>query len=120
LDFILKGNAASWEIFSDSLASSGRITYEQDCDHTFINDNGRIESDLKVFPVPFRDYFTVDGNSIANSVKVYDITGREVFSGNLEKKMQACFPAYSLKPGIYSFVFILEDGRTLTRKSCKF
>lgn len=120
LKFHLKSDADAWEIFTDSLASSQRITYEQDCDLTRIPEIGTGQINLNVYPVPFKDYFIVDGDISLRLLKIYDLSGRKVFSKALNKNLPLEFTTEFLNPGFYQLYFISQNGDVITRKACKF
>jgi dienelactone hydrolase len=120
LDYHLKSNTDAWEIFSDSLTSSMRITFEQDCDLTIIRETGGRQPELKIFPVPFKDYFRVEGNFSLKYIEIYDLSGREVFCGKPGNQLPSEFSMTFLDPGIYHLRFTLDNGDVLTRVACKF
>jgi hypothetical protein len=119
LDHFLKAGQGSWEIFSDSLVVSQRITYQQECELTRIRENGTGQIELKLFPVPFRDRITVDGDTDLSSVKVYDISGREVFSQMINSDLPAGFSLGFLDTGFYQFIFTGKNGMMTSQKGCK-
>lgn len=119
LNFYLKSDADAWEIFTDSLLVSTRITFEQDCDLTLMRENGTGNMDLKIFPVPFRDYLMVEGNLAVNSLKIIDLTGREVYSDRSGKTLPLHFSTTFLNPGVYQLIFISDQGGIYTRKAIK-
>ena len=120
LNFFLKANQDSWEIFTDSLISSQRIDYQQDCELTRIQEKGTGQLELKVYPVPFKDYIRVDGNFSLRLIKIYDLSGQEVFSGKPGEHFPFEFSIAFLNPGVYQLVFTSENGHKITRKAFKF
>jgi len=120
LDFILRGNYASWQTFLDSLESSQKITYQHQCQQTAIPGIETGMTGLKVFPVPFRDYLVIDGTAGSCSVKVFDLTGREVHSANLRNAGPASLSLDLLRPGIYQLVLRNDHGALAVKRIFKF
>jgi pimeloyl-ACP methyl ester carboxylesterase len=119
LDYFLKGTQDKWETFTDSLASSERITYEQDCEMTEIIDKETGHHDLKAFPVPFHNYFKIEGDIELRYLMIYDISGRQVFDCPVSGKMPVTINASNLKPGIYQFIVTGPEGETQALKAFK-
>jgi hypothetical protein len=75
LDYYLKGNAASWNKFNDSLNISPRITHQISCPTTGINEINN--SAVSVWPNPVNNElnisFIAEG---AYSIRITDITGK--------------------------------------------
>ena len=78
------------------------------------------DDDIKAFPNPFHDYFTLSiqsENKGRIQVAIYDITGKLVFNnnlGNVQKGMNTfrIVPNTSLSAGIYTVVVINADTKT--------
>jgi pimeloyl-ACP methyl ester carboxylesterase len=120
LDHFLKGEQEAWEIFSDSLAYSNRIAYEQDCKLTGICGKETGILNLKGFPVPFHDYFTFTGNMELKHLWIFDISGRLVFEGPLKGTMPLTINTSDLQSGFYQFRFTGISGKEIMVKGCKF
>jgi pimeloyl-ACP methyl ester carboxylesterase len=120
LDYFLKGDQDAWEIFADSLSSSGRITYEQDCEFTGISGKETGNLNLKAFPVPFHDYFTITGYSEVRHLWVFDISGRLVFEGPVNGAMPLTVNTSLLETGMYQFRLTGISGEKIMVKGCKF
>jgi pimeloyl-ACP methyl ester carboxylesterase len=120
LDYFLKGDEAAWEVFSDSLASSQRITYEQDCEMTGIPWKETGNLNLKAFPVPFHDNFTITGDFEARQLQVFDISGRLVFEGPVNGNLPVTVNTSYLETGFYQFRLSGISRENITFKGCKF
>jgi pimeloyl-ACP methyl ester carboxylesterase len=111
LDHFLKGEQQAWEIFTDSLASSGRVVHEQDCDLTGIRGENTGHPGLKVYPVPFKDYLKIEGAMEVSLLEIFDLSGRKIFeeypAGNLPHTVETG----SLLPGIYQLLLTEYKGQ---------
>jgi dienelactone hydrolase len=80
LDFYLKNNSASWNIFNDSLAASPRITWQESC-ITTITEESHADHDCTVWPNPSTDNILIRFNSHGNySVSVFDMLGKQLIA----------------------------------------
>jgi pimeloyl-ACP methyl ester carboxylesterase len=120
LDYHLKGEQQSWEVFSDSLLSSDRITFEQDCEITGIYEKKNGHLNLKAFPVPFHDYLTIDGDFSAQYMSVFDISGRLIFECPLSGAMPVAVNTSDLQTGFYQFSLTGISGERIMVKGYKF
>ncbi|MFO7615280.1 MAG: dienelactone hydrolase family protein [Bacteroidales bacterium] len=120
LDHMLRGNTAAWEVFLDSLESSTRITYQHQCDPTLAPGDESGQNRLKVFPVPFKDYLTVEGDGSFRSLKIYDLTGREVLDVPVDKNPFISVSTRFIRPGFYQMVMLSDHGVKVIRKVCKY
>lgn len=119
LDFVLKGNQASWQIFLDSLETSQRIFYQHECQQTAIPGVETGLNDLRVFPVPFNDFINIETTGGFHSLKVIDLTGRQVFTEYLGDQQRIRVSLGDLSPGIYQLVFQDDDTVKAFRKIVK-
>jgi len=119
LDYVLRGNPDSWQVFLDSLESSARITYQHQCDPALVPGTETGLNRLKVFPVPFKDYLRVEGDGSFRSLKIYDLTGREVFAAAVGKSPHISLSTGFISPGMYQMVLELDNGVKVARKICK-
>ena len=100
LAFTLKSDATAWEAFNDSLQTSPRITYQQDCQFSgMIFPNG-LDNRIRVYPVPCQDEMTIECGSIPGIIEIYDITGRRLLSDHRPVKVNRVDTTL-LAPGIY-------------------
>jgi predicted dienelactone hydrolase len=120
LDYFLKGEQDSWDIFNDSLASSQRITHEQDCELTGIYGKETGNQEMKAFPVPFHDYLTIDGNFAAQHLRIFDVSGRLVFECPVNGTMPLTVNTSELQTGFYQFRLTGVSGEKIMIKGCKF
>jgi pimeloyl-ACP methyl ester carboxylesterase len=120
LDYNLKGEQPSWEVFSDSLLSSDRITFEQDCEITGIFGKETGNLNLKAFPVPFHDYLDIDGDFAAQNLRVFDISGRLIFECPLSGAMPVAVNTSYLQTGFYQFRLTGISGERIMVKGYKF
>jgi pimeloyl-ACP methyl ester carboxylesterase len=81
LDFYLKGNAAAWNTFNDSLVISPRITHQISCPTTGVNE---IENNtVSVWPNPINNEINISFNADgAYSIEIADITGKVIMMEN--------------------------------------
>jgi hypothetical protein len=75
------------------------------------NEQKEIQQKTKIFPNPMTEQFTISlpENYYSESVKVFDITGREVYQ-SIEKSNQINVPSVDWAKGIYFYRVRLEDG----------
>ena len=119
LDYFLKSEQQAWEIFADSLASSDRITYEQDCEMTGIRGGNTGCYDLQIYPVPFKDYLRIEGTTQVKYLEVFDLSGRQVFEGPASSKLPVIIKTSDLKAGIYQFLITDINGEKISFKAFK-
>jgi len=123
LDYHLKGDAAAWIVFNDSLTVSSRITWMKSCTTTSIEPGNEI-SPLKIRPNPVKYLATISGINQADQLLSITISNQygqnfpvqepTVISGNdlLIKGME------SWPPGLY-FATIVTHSRSYTVRFVK-
>jgi pimeloyl-ACP methyl ester carboxylesterase len=119
LDHFLKGEQEAWEIFTDSLASSDRITYEQDCEFTRIRGENTGNSGLKVYPVPFNEYLNIEGDIEVRHLEIFDLFGRKINKYSLSGCQHTMINTSDLQPGFYQFQFTGSGGERIGLKAIK-
>ncbi len=91
-------------------------TCELDTAIEIINGNTKLNSDLNsfsIYPIPADDFFILRFNNfnLDNSeIKIYDLSGREIFIPLAISNSGIQFDSKSLFSGIY-FIFILSEGK---------
>ena len=120
LDHFLKGEEQAWEVFTDSLASSNRIAYEQDCELTGIRGENTGNSGLKVYPVPFKDYFNIEGNIEISHLEIFDLSGRMVLEHCVGGNLPYTIETANLLPGFYHLLLTESKGQIIGFKVIKF
>lgn len=110
-DFILKGNAGSWEIFMDSLQTSPRIDYLMEWSTVSANLQ-KAELSFPVFPNPFRNSISVGvpSNRQYNSVIVWNSMGQLVHEELLQNRSEIEINTRSWQKGAYIIALISGDG----------
>lgn len=83
----------------------------------FDNSSGvkNVESDnFSIYPNPANQQFTINGNEHISSIKVFDITGKQVFylTENINKQIDIS----NLQPGIYLIKANFGDDKVLTKR----
>lgn len=85
LNFILKNDLVSEQVFMDSLNNSSRITFQRSCVNTKINEAPKQPFDI--FPNPLNNdkILTISSNKIYNDCNVIlkDLAGRTVFQKSI-------------------------------------
>jgi pimeloyl-ACP methyl ester carboxylesterase len=119
LDHFLKGEQEAWEILIDSLASSDRITFEQDCELTRIRGENTGNSGLKVYPVPFNEYLNIEGDIEVRHLEIFDLFGRKINKYSLRGCRHTMINTSDLQPGFYQFLFTGPDGERTGLKAIK-
>ena len=78
LDFSLKSNQNSFNIFNDSLQVSNRITYSQLCNGTGISNYN--VNEIKIFPNPVIDILNINipSDYINGEISIYNIYGKKI------------------------------------------
>jgi pimeloyl-ACP methyl ester carboxylesterase len=120
LDYFLKGEQQSWEVFADSLASSQRMTYEQDCEMTGIWQIESGKSNIKAYPIPFKDYLIIDFEMDSRKMEIFDLSGRRVMQFPLYGSFPITIKTGYLQPGIYQFIITGTGGEKSEFKAFKF
>lgn len=100
LAFTLKGDAAAWEEFNDSLQSSSRITYQQDCQLSGMVTCDDMGTRFSIYPVPCGDEMTIECDIIPGLIEIYDFSGRRMMTESRPGKLNRINTA-NLEPGIY-------------------
>jgi pimeloyl-ACP methyl ester carboxylesterase len=119
LDYFLKGDQEAWEVFTDSLASSQRITHEQDCELTGIKGDNTGSYELKIYPVPFKDYLKIEGERQVKYLEIFDLWGRRVFEGLVSNELPVTIKTGDLHAGMYQFLIIDIKGEKIGFKAFK-
>jgi len=119
LGYFLKGEQDAWAVFSDSLISSERISYEQDCELMGINGKETGFYNLKIFPVPFKDYLRIEGEMNVGHVRIFDLYGQTVYERPVSAKLPVSVETASFKPGFYLFEITNLTGEEIKVKGLK-
>lgn len=77
--------------------------------------SGPAETDVKVYPNPFKDEFSVS-HPKANQYELYDFTGKLLMKGSLANGK---VNAGKLQQGVYLLKIILKDGSSFSKKMIK-
>lgn len=73
---------------------------------------------IKAYPNPVTDIFTIETQGKIKSVKVYDVTGKQLLTKEInEAKSQINFSRYN--SGVYVVTTTMEDGSTTSTKVIK-
>jgi pimeloyl-ACP methyl ester carboxylesterase len=103
LNYMLKNDAVSGATFLSRLTTNSDISYVRDCTTTEDKLNIIDEKDfLKCLPNPAKDNITIQTNEIRLPavLKIYDITGREIFEKTIQQKVEDISIEY-LETGTY-------------------
>lgn len=119
LNYFLKSEPQAWEIFADSLASSDRITYEQECEMTGIRGENTGWHDLRIYPFPAKDYLIIEGTVEVNNLEVFDLSGRQVYKGPVGRELPVTIKTGDLRAGIYQFRITDINGEKKIYKALK-
>jgi pimeloyl-ACP methyl ester carboxylesterase len=114
-DFMLKGNAGSWEIFMDSLQTSQRIDYLMEWS-TVSAKFQKAELSFPVFPNPFRNSISIGipSNQQFDSVIVWNSMGQLVHEELLQNRSEIEINTRSWQRGAY--IIALKSGDRVARK----
>jgi hypothetical protein len=114
LDYFLKNNAASWNLFNDSLNASQRISSVKSCIVTGSEEFSRGEEFL-VYPNPAGDFITVKCNIPMDAdatVRVSDLSGRVFLTSRVIGGIFPCSVNISaFPPGFW--IISLVTGKTV-------
>lgn len=119
LNYFLKGNQAAWVTLTDSLVSSDRISYQQDCEITGIWGEKTGSYALKIYPVPFKDYLRIDGTIREIYLRIFDFSGRLVFEGPVTSELPITINTYDLNAGMYQLLITGINGERIGLKVFK-
>jgi hypothetical protein len=104
LDFYLKNNAASWNIFNDSLNASPRITWQESCITTIAEDY-KPDHNLMIYPNPSNENINISFTSLGKySLSLIDILGKQIFAekaGNATGVTNQTLDISDLQKGLY-------------------
>ncbi|TDX86919.1 GEVED domain-containing protein [Epilithonimonas xixisoli] len=76
------------------------------------------KNNIKAYPNPVKDIFTIEAQGKIKSVKVYDATGKQLFTKDLnEAKSQIDFSRFN--SGVYVVTTLLENGTSTSTKVVK-
>ena len=116
LDFILKDNASSEQIFLDSLVNSNRIVFQRQCINNQLNKIDKIP--FHIFPNPVIQNNEINimlTNNISNcKIEIKDIQGRILFHKNTSENNIKINP-HKLSNGMY-FIYLSFGKVTFTEK----
>ncbi len=80
--------------------------------------NDITKSNIKSYPNPVKDVFNIEAQGKIKSVKVFDVTGKQLLTKDLnEAKSQIDFSRFNA--GVYVVTTQLEDGSTTSTKVIK-
>jgi len=119
LDHFLKDDPAAWNIFTDSLYASGKISYLHDCSLTGLPEGESGGAEIRIYPLPFRDKLIIEGGESMHVLMIIDQTGREVASFSLPAGYSRHVSLGFLRPGIYHLLFLGADGNSSSFKGMK-
>ena len=88
------------------------------CPGNTIAENNSDASDLKLFPNPFENYFSIESSKKINSIKMTDLAGRVCFQQDLNQNEFTFKEMKGLVPGIY-IVRIKCSNEIIYRKLIK-
>lgn len=91
-----------------------QVSYEAEFGGSVGLDKLSSTSDILVYPNPTSDFVTISGLLIGESIKVLDITGKEVYSSISTDKENKINTQYFIE-GIY-FLHIEKNGKLTTKK----
>ena len=76
------------------------------------------KNNIKAYPNPVKDIFNIEAQGKIKSVKVYDATGKQLFTKDLnEAKSQIDFSRFN--SGVYVVTTLLENGTSTSTKVVK-
>lgn len=123
LDYYLKGNAAAWTLFNDSLNTSQRITFQKYCLSVNVEPIN-FEKYVQVFPNPASNELTISFptfNSSEVSINVMNVLGEKLITRTVNSENKLFEEKLNLKnfrSGIY-FVEIQTRDFKITKKIIK-
>jgi len=120
LDYTLKQNPASLSVFNDSLSSSSRITFEQDC-NTVITGVAQNNTALNYYPNPTSDFIILENSQGLKDacLHIYDMYGRLLFMRKIhDAKESEPLDFQDLPAGVY-VVYLTTPDKSYIRKVIK-
>lgn len=108
--------------FGGNSASCGTSTYGQVEDYTLnigqLAVSETAKTNIKSYPNPVKDIFNIEAQGKIKSVKVYDATGKQLLTKDLnDAKSQIDFSRFGA--GTYVVTTLLEDGTSTSTKVIK-
>ncbi|HNW99478.1 MAG TPA: T9SS type A sorting domain-containing protein [Bacteroidales bacterium] len=120
LDYYLKNNASSWNVFNDSLNASPRITHHILCTTTGIDEIKN--NSVSIYPNPASDEINISFFSNGNTfVKIFDITGNVILSEQIKPASGVTIKTMDVKKlskGIY-FIELSSSNFKVYKKFIK-
>lgn len=111
LDYYMKGNAASWNIFIDSLNISTKITHQISCPATGINEIKN--NSFSVWPNPSDEKMNISFISRGSySLRINDLTGRTlliVYKNSASGMITETIDISEFSKGVYFLELISSD-----------
>jgi hypothetical protein len=99
------------DVLSFTINDAGLITGDIDYTITQVGLDDFTLDQVSIFPIPSNDIINIRSNFLMKEVRIYDISGRIVFSEN--EKGNACqIDVKSYKEGIYIVKILTEKGTT--------
>lgn len=118
-DYILKGNGSAFDIFNDSLNTSARVSFMQECETTLLDDNYSDNDDVLIYPNPSAGivYFEFqNAGSDQLIIEISDINSRNVYVQYMNTGTAGEIDLSDLPKGVYIINIINHDSGIIKRK----
>jgi hypothetical protein len=75
--------------------------------------------ELKIYPVPFKDYLRIEGDIEVRHLEIFDLSGREIFKCTISRSKHTMINTSDLQPGFYQFLFTGSGSERIGLKAIK-
>jgi len=120
MDFFLKGNEASYELFNDSIANGIRTEITGGCDPSGIA-NPQPEDDALIYPQPASEWFCampLPNSSRIADARLFDLSGKQQNLSFQRENRGFRFQSGKLPPGVYVLEITRQNGKQARKKVC--
>jgi hypothetical protein len=116
LAYYLKNVSTEMDVFNDSLDASNRVSYEQDCLTTMLNETDSYE--INIFPNPANSFIEIESLDLnIKNIQITDLYGRNIKNINYQNHINK-INIDSFSSGVY-FLKINTDNGFFIRKFIK-
>lgn len=120
LTIIIKPTAVNFGLWND-LISTNAIYYLIEYNSALAIDEKVLQSNVSIYPNPMENVLTIDNsNDIEiDQVVIYDVTGKQLITADINEAKQNSIDVSSLENGIYMMKVFFENGDFISKTIVK-